>query len=178
MSVEKAIQEVSVSLGINPQDLIKLINFESGWNPTARNKISGARGLIQFMDSTARGMGFASADDIINKFPDVESQLRGPVLKYLSQYKPFSSPYPQSLYLSVFFPAYRYKSPDTAFSEIVRKQNPGINTVGDYVSFVDRNWKKTGIATIKKYSPIAFFFPISAVALALFYKHFTRRRKQ
>jgi len=40
------------------EPIYKLINFESGWNPQATNKISGARGLIQFMPFIAAEMGF------------------------------------------------------------------------------------------------------------------------
>ena len=56
-----ALKDTASRLGTNYNSLYKLINFESGWNPKATNPISGARGLIQFMPSTAFGMGFAGA---------------------------------------------------------------------------------------------------------------------
>jgi hypothetical protein len=174
MSVESAILEVSASLGVNPVHLNKLINFESGFNPAAKNPFTGARGLIQFMPNTARSMGFRDADEIVEKYPNVESQLRGPVLQYLSKFKPFGPPYPQSLYLSVFYPAYRYSHPDTAFNDTVRKVNPGINFVRDYVNWVE---KKKFITAFKKYSAFAFFVPILAAVGAVFYNHLKRRRK-
>lgn len=172
MSIESALKDVADALGVDVSSLSKLINFESGFNPLAKNKISGARGLIQFMDSTARAMGYNSADDIVARFPDAESQLKNPVLKYLSQYKPF--PTAQSLYMAVFYPKYRFSSPDTAFSEIVRKQNPGINFVRDYVNLVEK--KNFKIITMK-YSAIAFFVPVSIAALAISYSHLKRRRE-
>jgi soluble lytic murein transglycosylase-like protein len=55
---ENALADIASKLGVASDTLYKLINFESGWNPEARNPYSGARGLIQFMPSTARGMGF------------------------------------------------------------------------------------------------------------------------
>lgn len=51
-------------LGVSADSLHRLISFESGWDPQARNKYSGARGLIQFMPSTARSMGFSGTPGI------------------------------------------------------------------------------------------------------------------
>lgn len=138
MSVESALKSVSDALGVAPQYLSRLINFESRFNPLASNPYSGARGLIQFTHQTAKEMGFSSADDLVSKYPDVESQLKGPVLKYLSRYAPFREPFPQSLYLSVFYPAYRFKPLDTLFSNDIRRLNPGIDRVGDYVAKVEK----------------------------------------
>jgi hypothetical protein len=174
MTIETAIKDVSASLGVNSDSLVKLIAFESGWKPLAKNPISGARGLIQFMHTTSRGMGFKDADDLVSKYPDIESQLRGPVLKYLSQFKPFKEPFPQSLYLSVFYPKYRFSPPDTAFSELIRKQNPGINFVSDYVSKVEK--KNSRITTLSKYSIFGFIAPVFLSALAGLYIHFKKRR--
>jgi len=123
-------------LGVKRDDLYQLINFESaGWNPLARNPLSGARGLIQFTNKTAQEMGFKNADDLVNKYPTIESQLEFPVYNYLKKYIPFSNK--QSLYLSVFYPKYRNFPSDTVFSDLVKNQNPGINTVQDYIDFVD-----------------------------------------
>lgn len=55
---EAALRNVASRLGVNRDTLYNLINFESGWNPQATNKFTGARGLIQFMPSTAAWMGF------------------------------------------------------------------------------------------------------------------------
>jgi len=172
MSIESALKDVAAALGIDVPSLTKLISFESNFDSLAKNPYSGARGLIQFMNSTARDMGYDSADDLVNKFPDAESQLRGPVYQYLSKFTPFVEPFPQSLYLSVFYPAYRYKPADTAFSEIVRKQNPGINFVGDYVAKVEK--KKLKIISLNKYSVLGFIVPVAAFALAAFYLTFTK----
>lgn len=53
-----ALKDTAAALGMSWEPLYKLINFESGWNPKARNPRSGARGLIQFMPKTALGMGY------------------------------------------------------------------------------------------------------------------------
>lgn len=55
---ERALRSTATKLGVSRDSLYHLIALESGWNPQATNKISGARGLIQFMPKTAKGMGF------------------------------------------------------------------------------------------------------------------------
>ena len=47
---------VAQAVGVNPQDLLAVMYFESTWNPALVNSI-GATGLIQFMPQTARGLG-------------------------------------------------------------------------------------------------------------------------
>lgn len=49
--------ELGDYLGCDPNWLMACMKFESGLNPAARNSLSGATGLIQFMPSTARNLG-------------------------------------------------------------------------------------------------------------------------
>jgi hypothetical protein len=132
---ENVLIKVSKLLGVTRDDLFNLINFESKWNPLARNAKTGARGLIQFMPDTAKSMGYVNADDLVKKNASIEEQLRGPVYKYLLQYVPFSGK--QSLYMSVFYPKFRNVAADTAFSDKVKMYNPGIDTVQDYINYVE-----------------------------------------
>jgi hypothetical protein len=138
----KALLDVSASLGIDPNDLIKLIDFETRgtWNPQIKNPLSSARGLLQFTDSTARNLGYKDSLDLVTKNGSIESQLYFPVLKYLSQFKPF--PTKQSLYMSVFYPAAREWPLNKNFPDTVKQSNPGIKTVADYVNKVEK--KKPG----------------------------------
>lgn len=56
----KSIKATSERLGINPNDLAQIISFETGgtFDPSQKNLAGGsARGLIQFMPSTAKAMG-------------------------------------------------------------------------------------------------------------------------
>jgi soluble lytic murein transglycosylase-like protein len=53
-----ALKSLGTKLNMSWQPLFKLITMESAWDPKARNPSSGARGLIQFMPSTAEGMGY------------------------------------------------------------------------------------------------------------------------
>lgn len=156
MALPQVLIEVAEKISANPEDLHALIQAESAWNPAAYNP-SGAVGLIQFIPQTLKDFGLLSAGlaervpsrgavpeaikqevrkEFLAKWPTAEAQLRGPVVTYFSRYKPF--PTRQSLYLSVFYPAYRNSAPDTAFPTSVRAQNPGIDTVQDYVNHVEK----------------------------------------
>jgi len=129
-----ALQAVANDLGMPAEWLYAEIDFESGWNPTATNPESGAKGLIQFMDATAQGMGYASAADLVESFPDRIAQLNGPVFQYLDQYKPY--PTAQSVAMAVFFPAFRYLPVDTLFPSWVTTANSGIASPLDYLKRV------------------------------------------
>lgn len=131
-----ALQETAAKLKVDPAWLWALIQFESGGNPAARNKTTGARGLIQFMHATARELGYKNADDLYEKNPTFDQQLKSPVYQYLKRYSPF--PTKQSLYMAVFYPAARSWAPQQYFPEIVRKQNPGIDTVQSYINHVEK----------------------------------------
>jgi hypothetical protein len=133
------------TLSIPPQWLYNLIQFESRWNPLATAKIpynkakvdlgleapKFARGLIQFIDSTAQDLGYKDSADLVTRNPTVEEQLLFPVLQYLKKYAPF--PTEQSLYLSVFYPAARNWPASKEFPDSVKSANPGIKCPADYV---------------------------------------------
>ena len=134
----KALNTLAGWMGVPADWLYKLIMFESSWKPLARNKTSGARGLIQFMPQTARDLGYKTADEIVEKYPAIASQLLGPVAAYFKlpgKKGPWRTK--QSLYMAVFYPAHRDVPPDTMFSALARKSNPGIDTVQDYVNYVE-----------------------------------------
>lgn len=127
---EEAFDTLASELGVPPQWIKNVVSFESGGDPSARNPYSGARGVIQFMPSTARNIGYKNADDLVEKHPTIASQLMGPVRTYFKQFDPPKSE--RELYLQVFYPAGVDQSDDTVLPARVRKQNPGINTIGDY----------------------------------------------
>lgn len=141
-NIEK-LNSVSGVLNVNPDWLYKLIDFESNWKPDAINKKTIATGLIQFIPSTARQLGFKDSIDLIKQLPGINEQLEYAVKPYLIKYRPFISP--QSLYMAVFYPAARFWDPNKKFPEIVTRYNPGIETPADYVSYVE---KKKTIKTI------------------------------
>lgn len=56
------VKEVSKTLGCNYVDLLACMQFESGMNPAQRNLAGGsATGLIQFIESVAKGLGTTTA---------------------------------------------------------------------------------------------------------------------
>jgi hypothetical protein len=148
-------------IGVDKEWLWNLINFESGWNPKIKNPLSSARGLIQFMDSTAQELGYYNSQDLIDKNPTIESQLWGPVWKYLKQYMPFNTE--QSLYMAIFYPKARTWSLDTEFPDSVKKVNPGIVTVGDYVNKV----RKKALRTLQNNSIVGILV-IAGISLLVF----------
>lgn len=158
-NIEK-LNQVAGVLNVNPDWLYKLIDFESSWNPQAINKKTIAAGLIQFIPSTAKELGFNDSIDLIKKLPGINEQLEYAVKPYLIKYRPFVSP--QSLYMAVFYPAARFWQPTRKFPEIVTRYNPGIETPSDYVDYVEK--KKTikkiaiGSGGIIIFSTILFYF--------------------
>jgi tape measure domain-containing protein len=58
-SFKDKVAEIARQLRTNPDWLLNVMAFETGgsFNPRAHNPLSGATGLIQFMPSTARGLG-------------------------------------------------------------------------------------------------------------------------
>lgn len=137
-----AIYEVAGKLRIsNPQWLQDMIYFETaGTNdPKIKNMGSSARGLIQFMDSTARAMGYAGSDDLVNKYPTFEAQLKGPVYDYLKPYSPYVKE--SDLYMAVFYPAARKYPTDTTFKEIFRDRGAPATGRGSYAAFIAVNPK-------------------------------------
>lgn len=133
----QALHVAAKAINCDPRDLRGLIEFESAWDPYARNPVSGARGLIQFMTSTARGLGYDSADQVVVLHPTRESQLLGPVIRH---FRSVGAAHPtfQALCMAVFYPAFRSVPEATEFPERVRAQNPGIRTVRDYLDKVRR----------------------------------------
>jgi hypothetical protein len=132
-STRALVNEIATQFGVSPATLVGIIQNESGWNPTIKNPTSSARGLIQFMDATAKSMGFPGGSaELIAKYPDVDSQLSGPVRNYYKQFAPYAND--NEFILATFYPAWRKKALGTALPANVVKANPGLNTLGDYVN--------------------------------------------
>ncbi len=138
LPTQQVFYNVSTQLGItDPNWLIDLVNFESGMNPKAKNPLSSARGIIQFMDATSRGLGYDSSLDLVNKNPTIIKQLEGPVYEFLKPYRPFKTE--SSLYLAVFYPAARNYPADMSFKEIFEKRGAPKTGRGSYANFIASN---------------------------------------
>lgn len=170
MTKAQKIQEIAARLGVPATWLDALINFETGgtYDVFARNPHSGAMGLIQVTNSTARSeFGVADTAVLSNTFSTFESYMDNVVYPYLSKYAPFQSR--QEFYMSVFYPKYMDAAPDTEFPEYVKNANPGINTVQDYMNFVDRRIRSDTLQ-IPKFIPVALALGATGVIVYFYLK--------
>lgn len=131
------------ALQANPLELAALIQFESGWNPRARNATSNASGLIQWLPSTIERQSQLSPAELRDLPRTAQLLLAG---QYLATYAPFPSL--QSLAMAVFYPVARDWPESKQFPERVQAQNPGIKTVADYV----REVRTTGMRPWNDYT--------------------------
>lgn len=94
------VREVSTKLGINPNWLMAIINWESAgsFSPSITNSI-GATGLIQFMPKTAIGLGTTTAK--LRNMTAVQQMEY--VYKYFLPYKSKIKGY-VDMYLATIFP--------------------------------------------------------------------------
>ena len=95
-----ALSNAVKSLGINVQDILSVIQHESGFNPAARNPFTGAAGLIQFMPRTAKSLG-TSVEEIRTMSGTEQVPL---IQKYFSPYKGKLNSV-EDLYMATFLPA-------------------------------------------------------------------------
>jgi hypothetical protein len=133
---------VAANLGIPLDWLMTTINFETAgtFDPQISNPKSSAKGLIQFIDSTAQGLGYRDSQDLVDQNPTFAGQLQGPVYQYFKKYMPF--PTQQSFAMTVFRPASRNVPPDTLFPASVQAVNPGIDTVQSYIDKANAQYQK------------------------------------
>ena len=140
MPLSREIVKVAKAVGAPPFDLANLINFESAgtFSPSVRNKISGATGLIQFIPSTARGLG-TSTDQLAQMSKVAQMRYVQTYLKRKTRIGPLNTV--QALFMAVFYPVAMKWPMDKAFSAKVQRSNPGIVTVRDYVGHALRRAK-------------------------------------
>jgi hypothetical protein len=158
-SEKSTIANVAKKLGVASEWLLAQMEMESSMNPLAKNAKSGARGLIQFLTSTAKGMGYKDADQLVALFPTIESQVAGPVYAYYKRGMPYSSF--EDFLAYVFLPAARiwgkrdgnWKRDFTSMSNIkpalaqkIILQN-GIRNMAEYADFTRKRATKYGIKT-------------------------------
>ena len=129
----KKVREVSTRLGIDPNWLMAIMYWESArsFSPSIQNSI-GATGLIQFIPSTARGLGTTTTAlknmSAVDQLDYVE--------KYFNVYKGKLNSYVDT-YFSVFFPLAIGKPDDWVIqgagisSNQIAKQNPAFDVNKD-----------------------------------------------
>lgn len=146
---------IANQLGINPEWLMAVMYKESRLNEKAVNSTGGATGLIQFMPSTAKGLGTTTT--ALKAMSNVE-QLDW-VSKYYKPYKNKLTSYPD-LYLATFYPAALGKADSYiigAKGSKVSSQNPGIDlnkdgviTKGEFYDYCYSGFTSAVQARLKK----------------------------
>jgi hypothetical protein len=135
------LKKVASNLGVNADDMLKVMTKESGLNPAAVNRHSNATGLIQFMPSTARGLG-TTVEELRN-MSGVEQ------LKYIELYYKNLGIKPGmdvgDIYILNFYPAAINKPRDYVIASSGSKiysQNAGLDVNKDGKITVQdvRNW--------------------------------------
>ena len=129
----KKVREVSTRLGIDPNWLMAIMYWESArsFSPSIQNSI-GATGLIQFIPSTARGLGTTTTAlknmSAVDQLDYVE--------KYFNVYKGKLNSYVDT-YFAVFFPLAIGKPDDWVIqgggilASQIAKQNPAFDVNKD-----------------------------------------------
>jgi AraC-like DNA-binding protein len=98
---KKKLEKIAGLLGVKSSDMMAIFKQESGVNPQARNSMSGATGLIQFMPDTARRLG--TTTDELYKMDGVQQ------LDYVYRYFKMTGVGRGTLgdlYMAVFMPKY------------------------------------------------------------------------
>ncbi len=144
---------------LDPAKVARIIGPESGGRADARNKDSGATGLIQFLPSVAESLG--TSTDALAKMSSAE-QLPF-VMRYLSERGVTSDSPPEDYAMAVAAPNFIGKPPDTvvyAKGSKAWEQNPawrpkdgGDITVGSIQGYYDRGSKAKGAETPKTALP-------------------------
>lgn len=134
----QALMNIANKYGFPFEWLINLINFESGrtFNPAITNSI-GATGLIQFLKSTALGLG--TSTDALRKMTFkqqlayVDKYLYMNLKRHLKPDGKVPDTFTQGdLFMTIFYPVAVGK-PNFSFPDSVKKANAGIAKPYDYV---------------------------------------------
>ena len=119
------VRDVADQLGIEPDWLMMCMDIESDLNERAQNKWTNAVGLIQFMPSTASGLGTSTA--ALLAMSNVEQM--DFVYKYLRPYEWKMTSF-VDVYFAIFFPIAIGKpadyvlETDTISAATIAEQNP------------------------------------------------------
>jgi transglycosylase-like protein with SLT domain len=145
---QDALDSEATENDLDPDTIRHMIGGESGGDPSVQNKRgSSARGLIQFLDSTAKQYGFKDSKE----FAQLSRTEQVPyIVKYLKDKGLDADSPPEDYALAIAAPGYVGKSDDTVireykagtkYGDLVREQNPswipadgGDITVGSIVA--------------------------------------------
>jgi hypothetical protein len=141
------LEELSLAHGWDANAIAAVIKIESGGNPKAVNKLSGASGLIQFMPSTAKTLG--TTVEALRTMTALE-QLDFVERYYENALGGATPSEPGDYYVAVFMPAYIGRPSSDVIAtkgEKVYDQNAGLDadkngelTVGDVRTIFRRTY--------------------------------------
>lgn len=122
------LNRVAQKFNINANDLLAVMLVETGGSldPSIRNSKSGATGLIQFMPSTARGLG-TTTDELAR-------MTRAEQMKYVEKYMDGKLPQGATggqIYTAVFLPAFINEEVLTVRGEDFYESNTGLDYNND-----------------------------------------------
>ena len=146
-SFQQKVEEIEQRLRMAPGSLLAVMRFETGgtFDPAERNRAgSGATGLIQFMPSTAKGLG--TSTDALAKM-SAEDQLDY-VEKYLTPYKGkmttlkdayMSVLYPKAIGKPEWYPLFTSGTKAYEQNAGLDRDKKGVVTVGDALARVQQS---------------------------------------
>ncbi|MCD7880017.1 MAG: hypothetical protein LUG16_08820 [Candidatus Gastranaerophilales bacterium] len=123
------LEELCTNVGCSPEDLLGVMYSESGLNPSAQNANGGATGLIQFLPTTASGLGTSTS--ALKNMSAIEQ------LDYVEQFLLNNKSYAGgeldggTLYALVFLPAYASQEVLCSQGSIYYSSNSGLDLDGD-----------------------------------------------
>lgn len=126
--------EIAKKINCNPAELLAVMNSESGLVTTAKNRHTGATGLIQFMPETAKGLG-TSIEELSNmselqQLNYVEKFLVNAKRAYIKDDRALSA---GDLYGLIFMPAKSGQEILAVKGTKAYRQNRGLDYDGDGV---------------------------------------------
>lgn len=147
------VKNIACKLNTWPEYLMAVMYFESRLNHRAQNPLSTATGLIQFLQSTAVGLG--TTTNRLLQMSNVEQ------LDYVHEYlKPYKGQLNslEDVYLAVFYPAAIGKPDDYVIGNAeTARVNPALNvnndnqlTVGEVRKSLNAKLPATALETLKK----------------------------
>jgi len=146
------VQSIADSLNMNPDWLMYVMNNESAgtFSPSVKNPGSTATGLIQFLSSTAAGLGTSTAALAKMSAIDQLDYVQKYFQKQIQAYGPINSV--SDTYLAVFYPAaISWSDTNKKFSDTVYSGNKifdydglGYLTKGDFQDYVNFHYSKVG----------------------------------
>lgn len=151
--------EIASETGMKPEDILAIMVSESGINPQARNPHGGAAGLVQFMPSTLKNVGFQGDS---NEFTQLSGEQQLPYVKKLieNQMKFNGGPFTSGAqyYVSVFWPVglklpgVRHGDPTTPIVE----ENPATETDPTTGKAYSKKYYDLGIKIDPRFETLAY----------------------